>query len=244
MADQPRHPPPATAPFLLQARGLRFGPPQQCLWDRASHSWPAGLCLVRGDEGSGKSSLLRLLSGQQRPHHLQLQAGSLQYRQAHDQDWSPDPPSVFWQDPREPLSEKLRAMLASDWARDQSLRHPHWSAHGWAQHVQALDLQAHMAKPLLALSTGTLRKLFMAAAWASGATLVLMDEPLAALDRASVIQVQKALAEWRWSHQQERPEQPPRCIIVAHWDAMEGAPGLVWDQVLDLPVQDIAPRRS
>ena len=88
-----------------------------------------------------------------------------------------------------------------------------------------------MHEPLLALSTGSLRKLWMAAAWASGAALTLIDEPLAALDRPSERYVQLALNEFTESAQLERLGQATRCMIVTHWDAMDSVD---WDDVLTL----------
>src|SRR2546427_13069748 len=90
--------------------------------------------------------------------------------------------------------------------------------------------------PLLALSTGSLRKLWMAAGWASGVPLLLIDEPLAALDRGSMDHVQRTMAGLNRAGQQSAPVagHGPRCVIVAHWDEMQG---VAWDDVLDLPDQ-------
>ena len=52
------------APPMVSAQSLRFGQPGLLLWDGASHDWPVGLCLVRGGEGCGKTSLLQMLAGQ------------------------------------------------------------------------------------------------------------------------------------------------------------------------------------
>ncbi|QNP48116.1 hypothetical protein [Diaphorobacter aerolatus] len=88
-----------------------------------------------------------------------------------------------------------------------------------------------MHKPLLALSTGSLRKLWMAAAWASGAAITLIDEPLAALDKPSMRYVQETLNEFTVEDQQERFATARRCVIVTHWDAMQD---VEWDGVLTL----------
>src|SRR2546427_12475151 len=70
---------------------------------------------------------------------------------------------------------------------------------------------------LLALSTGSLRKLWMAAGWASGVPLLLIDEPLAALDRGSMDHVQRTMAGLNRAGQQSAPVagHGPRCVIVA-----------------------------
>jgi ABC-type transport system involved in cytochrome c biogenesis ATPase subunit len=205
---------------MVSAQALRFGQPGLLLWDGASHGWPAGLCLVRGGEGSGKTSLLQVLAGQ-----LPLQGGRLDR-----------PPAAFWRDPRAELGQAERALPVQEWVQAQRQLHPAWSEAVWQLHANGLGLEPHLHKPLLALSTGSLRKLWMAAGWASGAPLLLIDEPLAALDRGSMDHVQRTLAALNREGQQAAPVagHGPRCVIVAHWDAMQG---VAWDDVLDLPDQ-------
>ena len=120
-------------------------------------------------------------------------------------------------------------MPASSWVALQRSIYPHWSAAQFEQHVQGFGLEPHLNKPLLALSSGTQRKLWMAAGWASGAELVLMDEPLAALDKPSERYVQQALAAMALALKDPKR---PRSVIVAHWDAMHGVD---WDDVMELP---------
>lgn len=209
------------APVAVQAQSLCFGYPGLPLWDGASHQWHAGLNLVRGSEGCGKTSLLQALAGQ-----LPLKSGRIAHAQAREGG-----PCIFWKDPRAPLAEAERQQLAQDWVQQLRCGHCGWDEAAWNFHVQGLGLQPHLGKPLLALSTGSLRKLWMAAGWSSGAPLLLIDEPLAALDRNSIAHVQQTLAQFAWPRQQGRSA---RCVIVAHWDAMEG---VEWDDVLDLPEQ-------
>jgi ABC-type multidrug transport system ATPase subunit len=52
--------------------------------------------------------------------------------------------------------------------------------------VTGFGLMPFLGKPLQALSTGTQRKVWLAAALAVGTPLVLLDEPLNALDAASL----------------------------------------------------------
>ncbi len=56
----------------------------------------------------------------------------------------------------------------------------------WLCTWQALRWQSIWLKPFHALSTGTRRKVCMAAALASGAPLTLIDDPIAGLDKPSV----------------------------------------------------------
>lgn len=102
--------------------------------------------------------------------------------------------------------------------------YPHWSAATLAEHLQGWRLAEHVGKPFYALSSGTQRKIFMAAALASGATLTLIDEPLGGLDRASIQYLQEALAA--------RAADTQRLVLVAHYEVL---PGITWDAVIDLP---------
>lgn len=208
---------------MVSARGLCFGYPGRALARDASHEWTAGLHLLQGDEGTGKTSWLKVLAGQ-----LALQSGELRLAAgplpAHE---------IFWQDPRAELDAVLRECRMDDWVAGQAARYPRWSQPAWEAHAGALNLLGHGHKPLRGLSAGSLRKLWLAAGWASGAALTLVDEPLAALDLPAVRHVQQALAGFAWRHQALRVAagEPPRCIIVAHWDRMQG---LAWDGVTEL----------
>ena len=206
---------------MVQALQVSFGYPGRAVADQASHCWPPGLCLVQGDEGAGKTSWLKALAGQ-----LPLGRGVLHY--AFSEDASLPAASCFWQDPRQPLNDVHSHMTVSSWVALQCTIYPHWSAAQFEQHVQCFGLEPHLNKPLLALSSGTQRKLWMAAGWASGAELVLIDEPLAALDKPSERYVQQALAAMALALKDPKR---PRSVIVAHWDAMQGVD---WDDVLEL----------
>ena len=208
-------------PCMAQAVRVSFGYPGLAVAHEVSHRWPAGLCLLQGDEGSGKTSWLKALAGQ-----LTLSAGMLHY--PFSKDGHLNASACFWQDPRQPLSEEHSHMTAANWTAWKSGLYPHWSDRQFGLHVQGFGLEPHLHKPLHALSTGTLRKLWMAAGWASGAQLVLIDEPLAALDKPSEHYVQQALTAM--AHDLKRPEHP-RSVIVAHWDAMAGVD---WDNVMHL----------
>ena len=208
-------------PCMVQAIQVSFGYPGRLVADEVSHCWHAGLCLLQGDEGTGKSSWLKLLAGQLSPR-----MGLLHYNFAPGAGLTAQ--SIFWQDPRQPLDDVISRMPVLDWVALQRTIYPHWAQADFEQHVQGFGLEPHLHKPLLALSSGSQRKLWMATGWASGAPLVLIDEPLAALDKPSEHYVQQALAAM--AEDLKKPDQP-RSVMVAHWDAMQG---VEWDDVMHL----------
>lgn len=126
-----------------------------------------GLHLIEGGEGRGKTALLRLLAGLLVPD-----AGRLE-RQLSSQAWP------------EPLDPARDAQLASDWLAGEAARHAAWQADAAAALQEAWQLGPHMAKQMHMLSAGSRRKLGLLAAAASGAELVLLDMPFAALDGLS-----------------------------------------------------------
>ncbi|NIC40048.1 ATP-binding cassette domain-containing protein [Aquabacterium sp. A08] len=149
--------------------------------------WPAGLdatlapgvTWVGGDEGSGKTTLLRLLAGACAPSEGRL--ASL----------ADAAPRVAWMDPAQPQDDRLtvRDALA------QALQpFDGGDAAALARLLPELDLTPHLDKSLYMLSTGSRRKVGMAATLASGADALLFDQPFMALDRPSERAIVAALA--------------------------------------------------
>lgn len=196
---------------LLRLQNLQVAHADWCLCQGWSHAWPAGLHLLSGGDGAGKSSLLRVLAGAQPPRAGQVErpgqgAGN-----------------VFWVDPRQPEAALEGAPTARQWLPGLQALYTRWDAGQWQTHVQHWQLEEAQDKPWHALSTGTARKLWMAAALASGAALVLIDEPIAGLDRPSVAYLRQVLAD--------RSGQAQQCLLVAHYDDLQGLP---WDSVVEL----------
>lgn len=148
---------------LIEAHALSLQfPGQPALLTGRSFAIGPGLHWVLGDEGRGKTSLLRLLAGQ-----LQPSAGRLERQPA--RCWFDSPDAESQQPARDWLSERLPA-----WPAD---------ADAW---LEALGLSEHAHKPIYMLSTGSRRKLGIAGALLSGAALTLIDMPFAALDARSI----------------------------------------------------------
>ena len=199
-------------PTLLDAVGLGFGPAGVPLFADLSFTLRPGLSLVRGGDGRGKSSLLRLLAGT-----LPLQAGTLQ-RHAD---------TLFLADPAQPagpLADDQRVAASALEALASAC--PAWQADRAAALVQALGLAPHLHKPIYMLSTGSRRKLGLLAAAASGAALTLIDAPFAALDTASVRALDAVLTE--------AAGDAHRAWVLADHEVPRGLSAVRWAAIIDL----------
>ncbi|WP_051603149.1 ABC transporter ATP-binding protein [Simplicispira psychrophila] len=213
----------AASATLLQVDHLHFSYPQRALFQHWSARIPAGVGLVRGGDGSGKTTLLRLLAGELGAEQGALVLAGTALGSAPEAYRA----QVFWHDPR---SDALHQISARDWWHSLPARHSGWQASALAGHVQGLGLEAHLDKPMYQLSSGSQRKVILAAGLASGAALTLIDEPLAGLDRPSIAYLECALAALAVAP-------AGRCVLVAHYEALRGVP---WAVVLDLPDENSA----
>ena len=123
--------------------------------------------------------------------------------------------SVFWFDPAvdAPAGD---ALTPGEHAAALRAAHTQFDAAAWRRHANAFGLGPHWHKPLYPLSTGSKRKVWLAAALASGCPLTLLDEPGAALDAASVACLMRALAALA--------QQPGRAVLVASSERWAGGP--------------------
>ena len=208
-----------TAPLALQVQDLRFAHPGRPLWDGWSHRWSPGVSLVLGGDGAGKTTLLRLLAGAER-----AQGGRITLAGVDAGQGAPYRALVAWTDPRQPGLPAQDGLTPARWWQTLPARYPGWRAADLQTHVDGWALAPHQDKPFHALSTGTQRKVFMAAALASGAPLTLIDEPDAGLDKASVAYLQQAL--------DALADRTDRIVIVAHYAAWAG---VRWQDVVQLP---------
>ncbi len=182
----------------------------------SSATFPPGITLVRGGDGRGKTTLLRLLAGE-----LQADSGRLELNGIGLQDQAAlYQQQVFWQDPR---SEAHDALVASDYLNQIKAKWASFDETFLAHLLDGLALEPHLGKQLFMLSTGSKRKVFLAAAFASGARLTLLDMPFAALDKPSIsflietLKVEAAKAE--------------RILVLADYEA---PPGLLLNSELHL----------
>ena len=195
---------------VLQVRALGFAyPGQRPLFIDLSIDLPAGITLLDGDTGSGKTTLLRLLAGE-----LRAGSGGLTLD---GQDLATHPAAyrqrLCWFDPRD---EAWDALTPAGLMAAQRQIHPSLDESAWRRHLEGFDLVPHLAKPLYALSTGSRRKAGLATALATGASLTLLDEPTAGLDRDSVAYLAQALAD--------AAQAPRRALLLAGSHGLDALP--------------------
>lgn len=172
--------------------------------------------MVCGDESTGKTTLLRLLATQLEPQqgHIHLcGVDAVRQRRAYCAQ-------VFFADPR---ADALDTVAARNWLEEQATRHACWDGGALRRHVEGFALDEHLDKTFYALSTGTRRKVCMAAALASQAALTLIDDPIAGLDKPSVAYLARALSECS--------RDAERAVVVAHYAPLAGVP---WQHVVEL----------
>ncbi len=162
---------------------------------------PSGLVAVTGGEQSGKTRFLRRLSGD-----LPALPGGTTVADAQ------------WMDLALPGQDQQTPQQV--WAALQA-RSPRWNAALHAELVEALALTPHVDKRLFMLSTGSRRKVAVAGLLACGATVTCLDQPYAALDRASIRVIREFL--------QDMAGHSSRSWVVADYEA---DPDLPWRQVV------------
>ncbi|OGB33705.1 MAG: ABC transporter [Burkholderiales bacterium RIFCSPLOWO2_12_FULL_61_40] len=196
-------------PAVLQCDGLCFHYPQRTLFAGLSARIPPGVTLVRGGDGSGKTTLLRLLAGT-----LPAQAGALQ---ANGVSLQSQPETyrqqVFWADPQSTVFDQASPL---DYFKTVQRSHPRFDEALAHELAQGLSLAPHLDKPLYMLSTGSKRKVWLAAAFASGAAVTLLDDPFAALDKTSIAFVMELL--------HDAADHSSRAWLLAHYQAPGDVP--------------------
>jgi ABC-type transport system involved in cytochrome c biogenesis ATPase subunit len=208
---------------VLEARGLVFGHsplPAPPLFDRLSFALPSGVAWLGGGEGSGKTTLLRLLAGALPASAVQ---GGLRL---HGVSLAQDPSAyrrqVAWLDPRDGARD---AQTARDIFAAMPARHAGWNPQALQAHIAGLSLAPHLDKALTMMSSGTRRKVLIAAALAANAPLTLLDQPFMALDRPSIDYLLGLLAG--------AARHAGRAWVVADYEA---PPGVALSKTIELPV--------
>ena len=188
----------------MRANGLHFQYAGQVLFTNFSAHVMPGVTLVCGGSGRGKSTLLRVLAGalplttgQLHINGISLQDQPAAYRQ-----------QVFWTEPRTDAFDQITAL---EYFQLQRQTHGGFTERNLVALVDGLSLEPHLSNPLYMLSTGSKRKVWLAAAFASGAAVTLLDEPFAALDTASIGFVMSIL--------EDAATHRTRAWVLAHYEA-------------------------
>ena len=194
---------------VLEIDDLCFGFAQRTLFDHLSTHMGAGVNLVRGGDGRGKTTLARLLAGalpadqgELRLQGIRLSEQPALYRK-----------QVFWVDPQTDAFDQISALA---YFKNTAAAYPAFDANQLPALTEGLSLTPHLEKPLYMLSTGSKRKVWLAAAFASGAALTLLDGPFAALDKPSIAFVMELL--------EAAARHPTRVWMVTHYDGLGSVP--------------------
>ncbi len=162
---------------LLQAHDIGFAHPGHTLFAGLSFAIGPGLTLLRGGDGRGKTTLLRLIAGEIAPT-----AGRIERHAA----------ALFFELPADPAHDEVPVC---DWLAARQQRFGGWRADMASELIEGFGLAEHFDKPMYMLSTGSRRKAGLVAAAASQAPLTLVDMPYAALDAPSSRLLTRLLAD-------------------------------------------------
>ncbi|MGF6089767.1 metal ABC transporter ATP-binding protein [Pseudomonas sp. 18173] len=172
---------------MIACHVLRWGAPGQPLTPALDFELPKGsLTAIIGANGSGKSSLLKVIAGLQKPLAGKV---SLGVSRRGGVAFLPQQQHL---DRQFPIS--LQALVAAGfWGNRQS-------AQIRSQRLKAVledwGLNGLEDRPLMALSGGELQRALLARLSLTDATLLLLDEPHAALDEPGQALLWKHIHQW------------------------------------------------
>lgn len=206
-SQRPSFPRAAASSVVLQAEGLHFGYAERELFAGLSAAVSPGVTFVRGGDGRGKTTLLHLLAGEMAPDAGQLSINGIALK-THARDYRQQ---VFWTEPRTEAFDQMTPVHYFDLQRST---YADFDDGVLTRCVDGLVLAPQLHKQMFMLSTGSKRKVWLAAAFASGAALTLLDTPFAALDKAS--------AGFVLAQLQIAANHPTRAFMLADYAAPAG----------------------
>lgn len=168
---------------IIHVDELTFAYPSLPVLQQLSFTLYAGVTFIEGNESCGKTTLLKLLAGE-----LTAQKGNIRCTAPITTNNN----HVFWVDPS---TEQFDQVVVKDYFAQLKHQYLQTDATLLDQCIEALGLLPHLDKQIFMLSTGTKRKVWIAAALSSGAQLVLLDNPYAALDAPSIRFINHYLAQ-------------------------------------------------
>lgn len=189
------HAPDPAAP-ALRVRDLAVGYPG------ASDAVLTGVCFdlrvgsrlaLVGANGSGKSTLLKTIAGLLKPRQGEIRVFGLKVGACHHRtSYLPQREEINWQFP----VSVGRFVLAGRYVHCGWLAHPDKTDHREAEStLDRLGLSDIARRPIGELSGGQQQRVLLARAVAQGADLLLLDEPLNAVDAATRVLVAKLLGQ-------------------------------------------------
>ncbi len=173
---------------MLNLTHVSFAYPDCVVLRDFSAQLAPGVALVLGGDGRGKTTVQCLLAGELPPDAGRLQLGGVYL----DEQPEAYRQQVFWKDPRSATHD---ALTVADYLQSVQRVYPGFDEAVLADAVDGLSLEPHLHKNLFMLSTGSKRKVWIAAAVASGAKLTLLDGPFVSLDQTSINFVLQLLTE-------------------------------------------------
>jgi ABC-type multidrug transport system ATPase subunit len=171
---------------VLRVDRLAFSYPTRHVFSGWSAAFDVGLTWIRGPNGSGKSTLLQLLAGALMPEGGRLVVRGI----AADERPIEYRREVIWCGSGAIAFDHLRAPEFFGFMRGL---YPRFDTQALDGHIAGFGLLPHLDQPLRALSAGSQRKVWLAAALSAGTAAVLIDEPINALDAPSLAHLHDAL---------------------------------------------------
>ena len=196
-------------PCLLHIENLHVGyPDAPPIVDGWSATIGPGVTLLHGDTGSGKSTLLRAWAG------VHPAAGRLTLAGTPlDRDPAGYQRHVFFVDPSTDAFDEVTARACTDalTQADAGFDTARWNAL-----VEGFSLAPHLDKKMHMLSTGSKRKVWLAAALSANRALTLLDEPTGGLDAGSMRCLWRTLADIAAAGE--------RAVVVASGEQVDAVP--------------------
>ena len=166
---------------LTQVRGERR------LFSNLSFEVNAGCTLwVRGENGSGKTSLLRTICGLSLPESGQILWNHGNIRELANAYRA----SLTWVGH---LSGVKLDLTPLEHLQFESTRQKHSSGVSLIETLEQIGLQQHTHLPCRFLSQGQLRRVALARLWLSTTPLWILDEPFTALDESGILAVEASI---------------------------------------------------
>ncbi|MFZ6753565.1 ABC transporter ATP-binding protein [Undibacterium sp. Dicai25W] len=185
---------------LLTINKLSFHYPEKKLFTDLSATICPGITLIQGDDGCGKTTLLKLLTGR-----LPISNGALCIAETDSIQHAVDyRKQAFWVDAH---SHEFDNAIVETYLSTLAESYPDFHEKNLQHAIEGLSLAPHLEKQFFMLSTGTRRKVWLAAALSVGCPVIALDDPFSGVDKLSMQFFTKTL--------DQRLEKPQQAWIIA-----------------------------